>query len=102
MRSSVPSQVHRSKSPCAVERGGRSFGMARHWHPVLRMYISPLTTSRTFTVLVAAVLRGPNEWPHMAPFLVRQIARITQFAAVVPRAVLVRPHRRPLHESGRL
>jgi hypothetical protein len=31
-------------------RGGRSFGIARHWQPVLRMYISPLTTSRTFTV----------------------------------------------------
>src|SRR3954452_6833650 len=24
--------------------------MARHWQPVLRMYIRPLTTSRTFTV----------------------------------------------------
>ena len=31
-------------------RGGRSFGIAAHWHPVLRIYIRPLTTSRTLTV----------------------------------------------------
>ena len=32
-----------------VLRGGRSLGIARHWHPVLRMYIAPFTTSRTST-----------------------------------------------------
>ena len=31
-------------------RGGRSFGNAAHWHPVERMYIRPLTTSRTSTL----------------------------------------------------
>src|SRR3954447_14658576 len=50
MRSSVPSQLQSSKSSYTVERGGRSLGIARHWQPVLRMYISPFTTSRTFTV----------------------------------------------------
>src|SRR5215212_3060391 len=50
MRSRVPSQLQSSKSSYTVERGGRSLGIARHWQPVLRMYISPFTTSRTFTV----------------------------------------------------
>src|SRR3954468_22913542 len=50
MRSSVPSQLQSSKQSYTVERGGRSLGIARHWQPVLRMYISPFTTSRTFTV----------------------------------------------------
>src|SRR3954447_1356722 len=50
MRSSVPSQLQSSKESYTVERGGRSLGIARHWQPVLRMYISPFTTSRTFTV----------------------------------------------------
>src|SRR5260370_22861669 len=33
-----------------VLRGGRSFGIARHWQPVLSTYIRPLTSSRTSTV----------------------------------------------------
>jgi hypothetical protein len=33
-----------------VLRGGRSFGNAAHWQPVLSTYITPLTTSRTSTV----------------------------------------------------
>jgi len=33
-----------------VLRGGKSFGNEAHWQPVLRIYISPLTTSRTTTV----------------------------------------------------
>jgi hypothetical protein len=32
-----------------VLRGGRSFGIARHWHPVLRTYMIPFITSRTST-----------------------------------------------------
>src|SRR3954453_14820510 len=49
--------------------------MARHWHPVLRMYISPLTTSRTFTVrLLPPCFAGPmsgSTWLHSsAPVLV--------------------------------
>src|SRR3954453_634417 len=50
MRSSVPSQLQSPKYSYPAERGGRSLGIARHWQPVLRMYISPFTTSRTFTV----------------------------------------------------
>src|SRR4051812_36275241 len=50
MRSSRPSQLQSSKQSYTVERGSRSLGIARHWQPVLRMYISPFTTSRTFTV----------------------------------------------------
>jgi len=33
-----------------VLRGGRSFGIAAHWQPVLSTYISPLTISRSSTV----------------------------------------------------
>src|SRR3954465_11858985 len=51
--------------------------------------------------LVAATFARPDERLHMAPFLIRQIARIPQLAAVVPRTVLDRPHRQPLHDSGR-
>src|SRR3954454_2137024 len=51
--------------------------------------------------LVAATFARPDERLRMAPFLIRQIARIPQLAAVVPRTVLDRPHRRPLHDSGR-
>jgi hypothetical protein len=45
-------------------RGGRSLGSAAHWHPVLRVYISPFTTSRSFTVRLlpprfAGGIKGP-------------------------------------------
>ena len=30
-------------------RAARSFGIARHWQPVPRIYIKPLTTSRRLT-----------------------------------------------------
>jgi hypothetical protein len=33
-----------------VLRGGKSFGSDAHWQPVPRIYISPLTISRTKTV----------------------------------------------------
>jgi hypothetical protein len=33
-----------------VLRGGKSFGNDAHWQPVLRIYISPFTTSRSTTV----------------------------------------------------
>src|SRR6185436_5041102 len=29
--------------------GGRSFGIARHWHPVLKTYMIPFITSRSST-----------------------------------------------------
>src|SRR5215212_2764525 len=70
MRSRVPSQLQSSKSSYTVERGGRSLGIARHWQPVLRMYISPFTTSRTFTVrLLPPRLPGRmsgSTWLHSA------------------------------------
>src|SRR5215210_620413 len=70
MRSSVPSQLQRSKSSYTVERGGRSLGIARHWQPVLRMYINPFITSRTFTVrLLPPRLPGRmsgSTWLHSA------------------------------------
>src|SRR5258707_7414794 len=34
---------------CTVLRGGRSFGIARHWHPVLKTYMIPFITSRSST-----------------------------------------------------
>src|SRR5215212_10781344 len=50
MRSSVPSEFQRQKQSFTVLRGGRSFGSDAHWQPVLRIYISPLTISRSTTV----------------------------------------------------
>jgi hypothetical protein len=38
------------KYPFTVLRSGRSFGMYRHWQPVLKTYITPLTTSGMLTV----------------------------------------------------
>jgi hypothetical protein len=29
-----------------VRRGGKAFGIYRHWQPVLRMYITPFMTAR--------------------------------------------------------
>src|SRR5208283_849626 len=51
---------------------------------------------------VAAALGQRNERLHQRPFLVRQVARIAQPAPLITPAVLARPHRRPLNESGRL
>src|SRR5258708_11918927 len=36
-----------SRKVCCA--GGRSFGTARHWHPVLKIYMIPFITSRTST-----------------------------------------------------
>src|SRR5262249_17798736 len=43
--------------------------------------------------LVAAALGGRDQWFDMRPFIVGQVTRISQFAAVVTSAVLRRPHR---------
>jgi hypothetical protein len=45
--------------------------------------------------LVAAAPGGRDQRHHVRPFLVGQIARIAQLAAVVSMTVLWRPHRRP-------
>ena len=42
--------------------------------------------------LTAATLGGGDQWRDERPFVVRQITRVTQSAAVVPGAVLGRPH----------
>src|SRR5712672_3438169 len=49
MRSSVPSLAPQVEIVVTVLRGGRSFGIARHWHPVLKIYIIPFITSRSST-----------------------------------------------------
>src|SRR3954451_9573141 len=49
---------------------------------------------------IATTFSLRDQRPHMRPFLVGQIAGITQQASVVTPAILVRPHRRP-PESGR-
>ncbi len=50
--------------------------------------------------LVAAALGGRDQWFDMRPFIVGQVTRISQFAAVVTSAVLRRPHRGAPLESG--
>ena len=47
-RAVVAPSGRNSGSPCCAAEG--LSGCARHWQPVLRTYISPLTTSRTSTV----------------------------------------------------
>jgi hypothetical protein len=50
-----------------VLRAGKSFGSAAHWQPVLRMYITPLTTARTSTVrLLPPRLAGGMSGPMNA------------------------------------
>src|SRR4051794_1610629 len=43
--------------------------------------------------LVATLLRRWNQRADQRPLLVRQVTRVTQPAAVIPRSVLLRPHR---------
>src|SRR5262249_43313377 len=49
--------------------------------------------------LTAAASRGRDQRLDMRPFVIRQVARISQVIAVVPRPVLVRPQWKPLLES---
>ena len=48
LQRAVPFPLIKIIMQCAARR--QVLGIARHWQPVLRIYISPLTTSRTFTV----------------------------------------------------
>ena len=69
--------------------GRQSLGSARHWQPVLRMYITPLITSRIATRrLPPPGLARRDQRLDMRPFRIGQVARITQFVAVVARAVV--------------
>ena len=50
----------------------------------------------------ATWLRWRNEGFDKRPFVIRQVARVSQVITIVFRAVLMRPHRRSLLESDRL
>jgi len=43
--------------------------------------------------LVAATLGARDQWANQRPFVVGEIAGVTQFAAVITNTVLIRPHR---------
>src|SRR6516165_4598603 len=49
--------------------------------------------------LTAAASRGRDQRLDICPFVISQVARISQVIAVVLRPVLVRPHCKPLLES---
>ena len=74
--------------------GGKSLGSARHWQPVLRMYIHAvdhLADSDAPFVRRRACPAGSAA--RYAPIPnIGQVARITQFVAVVARAVIGSPH----------
>jgi hypothetical protein len=70
--------------------------MYRHWQPVLRMYITPFMTARMSTrrlppPRLAGWINGSTY-----PFVISQVARISQVIAVVLCPVLVRPQWKPL------
>jgi hypothetical protein len=50
--------------------------------------------------LTAAASRGKDQWLDICPFVISQVARISQVIAVVLRPVLVRPHCKPLRASA--
>jgi hypothetical protein len=52
--------------------------------------------------LVAAALGWRDQRFDMRPFIVRQITRISQFAAIVPPAIFRRPHPRPPNQASTL
>src|SRR5712675_2212529 len=97
MRSSVPSQLHRSKYPWMVERGGRSFGMARHWQPVEQnIHEAVHHLAHDHRALVATALGGRDQRLNKRPFIISQIAGIAQEATIITSAVVRRPHGRLL------
>jgi len=51
--------------------------------------------------LAAAALCRRDQGPDQRPLRVRDIAGITQTATVVASTIFIRPHLRPLRESGR-
>ena len=93
MRSSVPSSSQRAE--VVVHRAARrqvlrqrrplAAGAQDIHHPVHHL-------AHVDRPLVAAALGRRDQRPDQRPFLVRQVARIAQLAAVVSGAVLGRPH----------
>src|SRR3981189_3386300 len=75
MQWSAPSCPHKSRWSCTVLRGGRSFGIARHWHPVLKIYIIPFITSRssTWRLLPPRLAGGINGSPSAHSSAVRSL-----------------------------
>ena len=43
--------------------------------------------------LIAAPLGRGDQWFDQCPLLIRQVARVAQLAAIIPAAILGRPHR---------
>jgi hypothetical protein len=69
----------------------------RNWQPVLRMYITPfMTAPHVGPPLTAAASCGRDQRLDICPFVISQVARISQVIAVVLRPVLVRPQCKPL------
>ena len=70
--------------------------MSRHWHPVPRIYISPLTISRTsHSPFVAAAFSGGYQRCDHSPFLIRQVVSIARALAVMSATGLWGPHNAP-------
>src|SRR2546429_9621323 len=79
-------QVFRDRTPLA----SRAQNIHNPVHPFAQLDMA----------LVATPLRGRDQRFDMRPFIVGQITRVSQFAAVVTSAVLRRPHRfAPLESS---
>jgi hypothetical protein len=48
-----------------VLRGGRSFGIARHWHPVVKIYMIPFFAYNDVALVAAAPGRRINSRPFV-------------------------------------
>jgi len=86
-----------------VLRAARSFGIARHWQPVPKIYVIPLTTSRRLTeCLLPPQLGRQNEGCDLRvdrlwrSSVVIQVGLVAQPAATIAAAVLLGPHVVPL------
>ena len=89
-----PSSTGRnSRRPCFV--GGKSFGIARHWQPVDRTYISPFTTSRMSTVRLPPPRLAGGINGSTAPIPRRSDRWDIATCCGRNGAVFRRPHRRP-------
>ena len=49
-----------------------------------------------YCAFVATALAWRDQWFDQFPFVVGEVAGIAQMAAVIPGAIFIRPHRRPL------
>src|SRR4051812_48370938 len=96
MRSSVPSQSHRSRYSQTVLRGGRSFGNGLPLTPRpehIKDRVEDLTNVHRSRA--AAALGRTDQRSHQRPFGVRQITLVTQAAPVGRRSMFRLPHEAP-------